>query len=101
MEYVIITVVVYFVVKYIEPILDMLMEIITLKFSDVGTKIKINTQSQGVEFERKYMTEEKQPCIGFHMDEIPQDMEEYDDLKEDDDLVEDEIQSKTTRKIGF
>jgi hypothetical protein len=69
MEILIAVCITYFVLIYIIPILDLLLQLLNYKISDKANEYQLATQAQVKEFEKLYpSTEERSPAIGFHLD---------------------------------
>lgn len=71
----------YLFLKFIEPILNMILDLIQLKFTDIGTNYQLKSQAKACDFIREY-PEAGQDCqeptelIGF---KLPPPVAEFDD----------------------
>ena len=85
---------VLFVLKYILPILDSALEIITYKSANTISDILIETQAKQIEFEKKYNSVEEEVSsisrIGFDYgdicnDDLDEELEELEELEDVED----------------
>lgn len=92
MEYILLGVIIGIVIdKYIFPIFDMLLELLTYQITKLCTSIQIDINLMSLEYQE--MAEQGQPLtpvVGFHAG-----MEQYDEDDEDDD------EDNKNKKIGF
>lgn len=82
MDYILVLVITYLFIKYIEPVLDVLLEVFTYRSSERITEHQLNAQAMIMEFIGDYPeltqdgSQELQPLIGFQMDG---NLDDYDD----------------------
>lgn len=85
MDYILVLVITYLFIKYIEPILDVLLEVFTYRNSERITEHQLNAQAMTMEFIRAYpestqdMSQELQPLIGFQIDGNLEDCDDEED----------------------